>query len=66
MRTVEECLAKAAEFQQRATNCEAPALRGECLIMAESRKEVARQAHWQDQPELAWFLPAAEDALFPE
>lgn len=48
MRNEEECLAKAAEMERQAQQCDGPAAIAEYRNMARRWRDVARQAAWQD------------------
>ncbi len=49
MRSAKECLAKAAEMERQAAQCQTPALRADLISMAETWRHVALQALWQDR-----------------
>jgi hypothetical protein len=54
MRSAKECLAKAASMELEADHCDAPSLRADLLSMAQTWREVAQQALWQDRFDKAW------------
>lgn len=53
MRSAKDCLAKAADMERQAALCDRPALRADLLSMADSWRQVAIQALWQDRRETA-------------
>ena len=48
MRTEDECLARAADMEQRAAQCDAPDMKAAYHRMAKGWRDVAAQAKWQD------------------
>ena len=48
MRTEHQCLAKAADMERRAQECDTPEVSADFLHMAQCWRRVARRAAWQD------------------
>ena len=48
MRTADECLAKASDFDRLAERCDEPGLKTEFLDLARNWRSIAFQAAWQD------------------
>ncbi len=54
MRSAKECLAQAVSMERQADHCEIPKMRADLLSMAETWRQVAQQALWQDCFDKAW------------
>ena len=56
MRSARECLAKAAHIEREAGHCDTLKMRADMLSMAQSWREMARQALWQDSFDKTWLV----------
>jgi hypothetical protein len=59
MRTEKECLAMAAQLDQRASRCGASAVQASYFAMARTWRWIAEQARWQDALPVSTFKTLA-------